>query len=218
MEICCEINLCVDKVSIFRDNISNRLKALEGDFILRVIAGIYKGRKLASPEGLDTRPTGDKVKEALFSIIQFELEGARFLDLFAGSGQMGIEALSRGADRACFVDNGKKANECIRANIKALSLSDKAEIRQTDAESFARTCSEKFDIIFLDPPYKEGYIEKLFFDVTNLANDSAAIICEVPKGLELYENINGFSLKKRYRYGKTELVLYRKNDSETEIY
>ena len=76
----------------------------------------------------------------------------------------------------------------------------------------------KFDIIFLDPPYKEGYIERLFSDVTYLANDSAAIICEVPKGLELEENINDFILKKRYRYGKTELVLYRKNDSETEIY
>jgi len=185
---------------------------------LRVIAGDKKGRRLITPEGLDTRPTGDKVKEALFSIIQFELEGASFLDLFAGSGQMGIEALSRGADRAVFVDNGKRAIECIRANIKALSLDSKSEIRQLDAQSFISSCSEKFDIIFLDPPYKEGYISALFASLTYLVNDSGAIICEVPRGLELSEQVNGFYLKKRYRYGKTELVVYRKKDSETEIY
>ena len=95
---------------------------------MRVIAGDKKGRRLVTPEGLDTRPTSDKVKEALFSIIQFELAGAHFLDLFAGSGQMGIEALSRGAERAVFVDMGRKPAECIRQNLKALELSDRAEV------------------------------------------------------------------------------------------
>lgn len=185
---------------------------------MRVIAGDKKGRRLVTPDGLDTRPTSDKVKEALFSIIQFELDGASFLDLFAGSGQMGIEAISRGAERAVFVDSGKKPCDCIRQNLKELSLSDRAEVKMQNAESYLSLCSEKFDIIFLDPPYKEELVSAVFEAVTRVANDTAAIICEVPKGLEVLENVNGFSLKKRYRYGKTELVLFRKEDGQTEIY
>ena len=185
---------------------------------MRVIAGDKKGRRLVTPQGLDTRPTSDKVKEALFSIIQFELEGALFLDLFAGSGQMGIEALSRGAQRAVFVDMGRKPCECIRQNLKQLGLSQSGEIVMQSAEQFVSLCKEKFDIIFLDPPYRDELIAPIFMSLTEIVSQNGAIICEVPRGEVLPDEVNGFKLFRRYRYGKTELVIYRSSNSETEIY
>lgn len=185
---------------------------------MRVIAGDKKGRRLVTPDGLDTRPTSDKVKEALFSIIQFELDGADFLDLFAGSGQMGIEALSRGAKSAVFVDSGKKACECIRQNLSSTGLLGCGEIVCRSVPEFLSSCSKKFDIVFMDPPYKEGLIEPIFESVTEVTRDGGIIICEIPRGAELCEQINGFTLRRRYRYGKTELVLFRKGDAQTEIY
>ncbi len=185
---------------------------------LRVIAGDKKGRRLMAPEGLDTRPTSDKVKEALFSIIQFELDGADFLDLFAGSGQMGIEALSRGANHAVFVDSGKKPCECIRQNLASTGLLGCGEIVCRGVPEFLSSCSKRFDIVFMDPPYSEGLIEPIFESVTEVAREGGVIICEIPCGAELRERINGFTLRRRYRYGKTELALYRKENAQTEIY
>lgn len=185
---------------------------------MRVIAGDKKGRRLVTPEGLDTRPTSDKVKEALFSIIQFELADAEFLDLFAGSGQMGIEALSRGAKFAVFVDESKKACDCIRQNLAATQLAGVSEINMKSAEQYLAACRRKFDIAFMDPPYREGLIEPIFERVTEVMKDSAVIICEIPLGAEIEEEVNGFCLKRRYRYGKTELALFRKQDEQTEIY
>lgn len=185
---------------------------------MRVIAGDKKGRRLCAPEGLDTRPTSDKVKEALFSIIQFELPDAQFLDLFAGSGQMGIEALSRGAKFAVFVDEGKKACDCIRQNLAATQLTGLSEINMKSAQQYLASCRTKFDIVFMDPPYREGLIEPIFEAVTRVTDDFGIIICEIPLGAEVTSEVNGFSLKRRYRYGKTELALFRKQETETEIY
>lgn len=185
---------------------------------MRVIAGDKKGRRLVTPEGLDTRPTSDKVKEALFSIIQFELADAEFLDLFAGSGQMGIEALSRGAKYAVFVDSGRKPCECIRQNLASLGLLGAGEIVGRGVSEYLSSCNRKFDIVFMDPPYREGLIEPIFDRVTRVVCDSGVIICEIPCGAELCEEVNGFVLKRRYRYGKTELALFRKKDVQTEIY
>lgn len=185
---------------------------------MRVIAGEKKGRRLVTPEGLDTRPTSDKVKEALFSIIQFELEDAEFLDLFAGSGQMGIEALSRGAKYAVFVDFGKKACDCIRQNLAVTGLSGRSEVVMRGVSEYLVGCTRRFDIVFMDPPYREGLIEPIFERVTELVRDSGVILCEVPRGAEMCEQMNGFVLKRRYRYSKTELVLYRKEDAQAEIY
>ncbi len=185
---------------------------------MRVIAGDKKGRRLVTPEGLDTRPTSDKVKEALFSIIQFELSGAHFLDLFAGSGQMGIEALSRGAERATFVDMGRKPVECIRQNLKALGLSDSAEVHMQNVNDFVSFCNKKFDIVFMDPPYRDGLVAAILDRVAEITSESGAIICEVPKGEELPENVGDFELARRYRYGKTELALFRAKSAQTEIY
>ncbi len=185
---------------------------------MRVIAGDKKGRRLVTPEGLDTRPTSDKVKEALFSIIQFELAGAHFLDLFAGSGQMGIEALSRGAERATFVDMGRKPTDCIRQNLKALELLDSAEVHMQSVSDFVSFCNKKFDIVFMDPPYRDDLIIPILDTVAEITRESGTIICEIPKGEQLPENVGVFELARRYKYGKTELALYRAKDAQTEIY
>lgn len=185
---------------------------------MRVIAGEQKGRRLVTPEGLHTRPTSDKVKEALFSIIQFDLADACFLDLFSGSGQMGIEALSRGAKRSVFVDMDKKAIDCINKNLKETGYTNKSYVHYGDVGGFLMSTKEKFDIVFLDPPYREDLINPIFEKVTEVCKKNAIIICEVLEKQPLAENVNGFSLKRRYRYGKTELALYRCSEAETEIY
>ena len=118
---------------------------------MRVITGKARGRKLITLSGDDVRPTTDKVKESVFSIIQFEVEGRRFLDLFAGSGQMGIEALSRGAKSATFLDLRKDAISVVRKNLEALNLAEDADVRCTDSLGFLRSTSEKFDVVFVDP-------------------------------------------------------------------
>lgn len=185
---------------------------------MRVIAGDKKGRRLTAPEGLETRPTTDKVKEALFSIIQFDLPGAIFLDLFAGSGQIGIEALSRGAEKAVFVDFGKKACGAIKENLIAVEYVRRSEVHQKNVEDYLSVCREKFDIVFMDPPYKLDIIEGIFEKTAAVCKDDAIIICEIPLNQPLFEETCGFALHRRYRYGKTELALYRKKETETEIY
>ena len=122
---------------------------------MRVIAGEFKGRNLNTLDGLDVRPTTNKVKEAIFSSIQFQIEGRSFLDLFAGSGQMGIEAVSRGAKSVVFVEENRKAFSVIKENIKMLNSPNNVNLLNISAESFLLSCKDKFDIAFLDPPYKD---------------------------------------------------------------
>ena len=121
---------------------------------MRVITGTARGRVLRTLEGEDVRPTTDRVKEAVFSIIQFEIEGRRVLDLFAGSGQLGIEALSRGAASATFVDMSKDSLSAVKYNLEHTKLGDNAKVVQTDALSFLKLTKDKFDIVFLDPPMR----------------------------------------------------------------
>ena len=128
---------------------------------MRVIAGSAKGRKLKTLEGLDVRPTTDKVKEAIFSAIQFDLPGAVVLDLFAGSGQMGIEALSRGAETAVFVDRSARSLQMTKENLESVQLAAQAQLHQAEAQSFLQTTAMQFDIAILDPPYRKGFHEKL---------------------------------------------------------
>ena len=126
---------------------------------MRVITGSARGRRLQTLSGEDVRPTTDKVKEAVFSIIQFEIEGRRVLDLFAGSGQLGIESLSRGAKRAVFVDSRSDAVQVIKANVKRCHFEDQATILCTDYAAFLSTNRDRFDLVFLDPPYAESFLE-----------------------------------------------------------
>ena len=124
---------------------------------MRVITGSARGRRLKELTGMETRPTTDKVKESLFSIIQFDIEGRRVLDLFAGTGQLGIEALSRGAASAVFIDRRADAVRLVKDNLELCGLSDRASVRCGDAMSYLRS-GEKFDLIFLDPPYAAGLL------------------------------------------------------------
>jgi len=179
---------------------------------MRVITGSAKGIRLKTPDGLKTRPTSDREKEAVFSIVQFEVEGSRFLDLFAGTGQMGIEALSRGAVSAVFVDGWKDACQLVRDNLKLARLSEKAKVVNSDYLSYLKNCREQFDIIFLDPPYAEIFLENSLNKISeiDILSDRGIIICERPAEKQLDLDISGLQRWKDYRYGKTWITVFRK--------
>ncbi len=177
---------------------------------MRVITGSARGRSLKTLEGDSVRPTSEKVKEAVFSIIQFEIEGRKVLDLFAGSGQMGIEALSRGASSCVFVDSGKESVRIIKLNLEHTGLGSKALVTQTDVFSFLRTSRQTFDIVFLDPPYAQGNIPKVLPLAAESVNEGGVIICEAPFGEELPEAAGDMRLFRTYKYGKTGITVYRR--------
>lgn len=176
---------------------------------MRVITGTARGRRLITLEGNDVRPTTDKVKEALFSIIQFELEGRKVLDLFAGSGQLGIEALSRGAASAVFVDLSRKSIEVIKQNLENTGLGKTAIVLNTDSIAFVSSRADKYDIAFLDPPYKTGLLQKALPLMANIMNEGGVIICEAAYDEELPERAGTFIKAKEYKYGKIKLATYR---------
>lgn len=177
---------------------------------MRIISGTAKGRRLQTLPGSDVRPTTDKVKEAIFSAIQFDIEGRRFLDLFAGSGQMGLEALSRGAASAVFVDSANDSVKVLKENVTATGFSELSKIYRADALTFLATTNEIFDIAFLDPPYAGGLLEKALSKVCEKMSDFGTIICEHPPEVTLPDEVNGFSVYKRYRYGKINVTTYKK--------
>ena len=176
---------------------------------MRVISGIVGGRKLKSPDGEAVRPTTDHVKEAIFNILQFDLEGRRVLDLFGGSGQMGIEALSRGAREAVFTDNNRSSIALIRENLKRCGLSGK--VLQTDALSFLSR-GEKFDVIFVDPPYDSGLYAPVLQRINAVDNltEGGIIMCETRAGTELPDMLEPYHKLRERRYGSVKICLYTK--------
>lgn len=183
---------------------------------MRVITGIARGMKLIAPEGLDVRPTSDKVKEGIFSAIQFDLEGADVLDLFAGSGQMGIEALSRGAGHAVFVDSSQKSLRCVNENLTNTKLRDMAEIVSRDSYDYIKLTPKSFDIIILDPPYRHGHIEKLLPFAAHKLNEGGSIICEYESDAETPTPPQGLILRKTYRYGRINVSILCKPYADSE--
>lgn len=179
---------------------------------MRVITGSARGRKLEQLVGDDVRPTTDRVKEAVFSIIQFNIEGRRFLDLFAGSGQMGIEALSRGAKEAVFVDNRRDSVEIVKRNLKSTKLGEKAKVVQMDSISFLNVGREKFDFLFLDPPYSTGLLQAALGRAETVMNKGGMIICESPFTEELPESLSEFVKYREYKYGKIKITTYCHSD------
>ena len=179
---------------------------------MRVITGKARGVLLKTPDGLRTRPTADRVKEALFSIIQFEIPGAKVLDLFGGTGQLGIEALSRGALSAVFVDENEAACSLIRENLKRSGMTTSAKIIRSDYLAYLNQCDEQFNIIFLDPPYAEVFLEKSLKMITeiDILQSGGIIVTERPLGKELLYDFSGYNRSKDYKYGKTLLTLFRK--------
>ena len=180
---------------------------------MRVITGKARGVALKTPEGLTTRPTADRVKEALFSIINFDIPDAEVLDLFGGTGQLGIEALSRGAKRAVFVDAGDAACKLIRENLRRTKLEGQGSVVRSDYLQYLSRCREKFSIVFLDPPYAEEFLENSLKKLSeiDILQSNGIIVCERPLGKELPAEIPGFTRSKDYKYGTTVLTLYRKD-------
>ena len=179
---------------------------------MRVITGTARGIQLKTPDGLQTRPTADRVKEALFSIIHFEIPGARVLDLFGGTGQLGIEALSRGAASAVFVDAGEPACRLIRENLKRTRFEREGKVIKSDYLAYLTSCREQFDIILLDPPYAEVFLENALKKITeiDILQSGGIIVAERPLGKELPWEFDGYTRSRDYKYGKTLLTIYRK--------
>ena len=180
---------------------------------MRVISGKARGVNLKTPAGTATRPTADRVKEAVFSIIQFDLPGATVLDLFGGTGQLGIEALSRGAKNAVFVDERDDACRLIRENLKRTKLEGEGRIIRSDYSAFLKSTSQKFDIIFLDPPYAEVFLENSLNLITqiDILQSGGIIVTERPVEKELLLDFTGYNRSKDYKYGNTLITLFRKN-------
>lgn len=180
---------------------------------MRVITGKARGIQLKTPEGMQTRPTTDRVKEALFSIIHFDIPGAKVLDLFGGTGQLGIEALSRGADSAVFVDAREDACKIIRENLKRTKLEGQGKVVRSDYLEYLRRSREKFNIIILDPPYAEVFLENALNCVAeiDILQTGGIIVTERPLGKELLCEFDGLTRSKDYKYGNTLLTLYRKD-------
>ena len=180
---------------------------------MRVITGKARGVQLKTPDGMQTRPTIDRVKEALFSIIHFDIPGANVLDLFGGTGQLGIEALSRGAKSATFVDASDTACRLIRENLKRTKLESEAKVIRADYLEYLRRCKEQYQIILLDPPYAEVFLENALKCITeiDILQSGGIIVAERPLGKDLPWEYEGYTRSKDYKYGKVLLTIYRKD-------
>ncbi|MBR1731061.1 MAG: 16S rRNA (guanine(966)-N(2))-methyltransferase RsmD [Ruminococcus sp.] len=179
---------------------------------MRVITGSARGRKLETLSGDDVRPTTDKVKEAVFSAIQFDIEGRSFLDLFAGSGQMGIEALSRGAKSATFVDKSRKSVDIVRKNLNSAGLYDKAKVFHADSLSFIDTITDFYDIVYLDPPFGTGLLQEALPKIAEKVKKTGVIIAENEEKEEILQKYGEFMLDRQKHYGKIKVTMYRHKD------
>jgi 16S rRNA (guanine(966)-N(2))-methyltransferase RsmD len=187
--------------------------------MLRIITGAAKGKKLITLEGEATRPTSERIKEAVFSSIQFDLEGRRVLDLFAGSGQLGLEALSRGAVSAFFTDSSREAIEIVKKNAAVCSFSDRCKYLVSDWRNYIRKASgrEKFDLVFVDPPYAmeccAEALERL--EKSGILADGAIVVLESGTEEIRPEAFANFECIKSTHYGKKTFVnifIFRENE------
>lgn len=189
---------------------------------MRIISGVARGTRLLTLEGTETRPTLDRVKEPLFSIIQMHVKDARVLDLFAGSGALGLEALSRGAKSTVFTDISEKAINVINQNIQKIKLEDNAVIlNQSYKETLKQMSSQnqQFDIIFLDPPYASGLLQNAMQEISDykLLAENGIIVVETDMESELQKIQNiGFHIKDIRKYGRVMLMFLEHNNSKFE--
>lgn len=179
---------------------------------MRVISGKKRGLLLYSPETEGTRPTTDRVKENIFNIIQFNILNKNVLDLFSGSGAMGIEALSRGALKCTFVDNSNSAFNIISKNIKKCEFDSSSVLRKTDFSDFLKSSKDIFDIIFLDPPYHNGYVDKALSIISDkqLLNENGLIVIECDND-ELIKIPDNFSVMKERLYGRVKILVLERH-------
>ena len=181
---------------------------------MRIIAGAVRGKQLKAPPGLHTRPTTDRVKEAVFSIIQFQVPGARVLDLFAGSGQLGLECLSRGAESCLFCDNDRAALRAVGQNITACGVQDRCTVFAGDFRSAVAGHSPgSFDIILLDPPYGGKILEDALraIEQFDILAARGIIVCESACGDKVYIPAAPYEKLREYRYGSTGITTLTRN-------
>ena len=187
---------------------------------MRVITGKARGVQLKTPDGMLTRPTTDRVKEGLFNVLQFDIEGRKVLDLFAGTGQLGIECLSRGAASAVFVDRRPDAAALTRENLKLCDLTDRARVVAGDSMEFLKSVREKYDLVFLDPPYQTDLLETAIAHIArhDLLNVHGMMIAEHPVDKSLPALSAPYRMGRTYRYGKIAVTIYhRDGDVEAEV-
>ncbi len=179
---------------------------------MRVISGAFRGLKLLSPDGIETRPTLDRVKEAVFNILMPYVIDADILDLFAGSGAMGLEALSRGSHKAMFVDNNKNAIGCIEKNIKAAKAEDRSTVLQSDALKFLQSCNDKYDLIFLDPPYFDGLYASVLnmIEKKDILSENGLIIVEWDYENGFTDKLGCFQVFKEKKYGRVGITVLKR--------
>ena len=180
---------------------------------MRVISGTARGRKLKEPSGFAIRPTSDMVKESVFNIIQFDIEGRRVLDLFAGTGQFGIEALSRGAKSVDFVDSKAEAVKLIRDNLKLCGFTDKSSVYARDAFRFLEG-KEKFDLIFMDPPFNSPLAAKALAHIIKFdkLNPNGIIVCEIKTDSATPDVSPPYALDKEYIYGSVKIARFSRGN------
>lgn len=177
---------------------------------MRVITGLARGRRLETLQGTDlVRPTSDRVKEGMFSSIQFNLSGKTVLDLFSGSGQLGIEAISRGAESAVFVDSSRESLAVTKRNVELCGFSSKSRIINSDSISYLKRCVDRFDYIFIDPPYNSGLCQKALEFCGELLNENGMVFCETDFKEELPETSKGLILYRVYKYSKIKITTYK---------
>lgn len=178
---------------------------------MRIISGSRRGHKLLEFEGRDVRPTTDRVKEAMFNLIQGFCPGSKCLDMFAGSGALSLEAVSRGAEKAVLLDKDKKSIDIIKKNVQSLDFTDRCEVRNEDCFDYAKRTSEKFDIIFLDPPYNKGFIEPVLSAIVEneLLSEGGIVILE-SDNTDFKMDFQGLEILKQRRYGRTYITIYQR--------
>lgn len=181
---------------------------------MKIITGRLRGRSLQTLPGEETRPTTQRVKEGLFSAIQFDIEGRRVLDLFAGSGQLGIEALSRGAAGCVFVDRNPEAAALIRRNLTELGIAPEGRVLAQDAASYLAHVKESFDLAFLDPPYAAELLEPTLRVLAPHMAAGGLVVCESDRELAMPEQAEGLTLYRSYRYGRVMVWIYRREAEE----
>ena len=181
---------------------------------MRIISGEFRGRKLKKLEGMDIRPTSDRVKESLFNMLGTSLMDCAFLDLFAGTGGVGIEAYSRGASKVVFIDESQNSIKVLKSNLEMLKLIDKVEVYNTDyinAISKLALNNRKFNIIFIDPPYLKGFAQDALVQIneSKILNEEAVIVIEHDMQDKMPENVGNLKMQRQKKYGNTMLSFYR---------
>jgi len=184
---------------------------------MRIITGSARGKRLQTPSGLHTRPTTDRVKESVFNIVQWDLEGRKVLDLFGGSGQLGLESLSRGAASCVIVDGDRNAQKAIEANIKNCGFERTCQLIKGDSFQFLqRQKKDSYHVIFLDPPYGGELLNRAIAEICriDILTENGIMVCESSAEDQLQPVSAPYRVVKRYQYGRTAVTIITKGETE----